>query len=94
MYTTINGFFLIGGSRSSYFEDFDLDTAVNAAVSTYDEKKQDEAWRQAGEVMFSRHSHIPLFWIPAQIVANPKVVSEYIFPGNVSGTWSHVYTMK
>ena len=94
MYTTINGFFLIGGSRSSYFEDFDLDTAVNAAVSTYDEKKQDEAWRQAGEVMFSRHSHIPLFWLPAQIVVNPRVVSQYVFPGNVSGTWSHVYTMK
>jgi ABC-type transport system substrate-binding protein len=94
MYTTINGFFLIGGSRSSYFEDFDLDTAVNAAVSTYDEKKQDEAWRQAGEVMFARQSHIPLFWLPAQIMANPKIVSQYVFPGNVSGTWSHAYTLR
>jgi len=27
-------------------------------------------------------------------VVNPKVVSSYVFPGNISGTWTHLTAVK
>jgi ABC-type transport system substrate-binding protein len=94
MFTTMTGYFLMTGGRANNFEDYDVDRYALAAVSTFDEKKQDENWRQVGELMFSRQSSIPLYWLPAPIVYNPKFVADYHYPGNVTGTWTHTYTLK
>jgi peptide/nickel transport system substrate-binding protein len=94
MFTTMTGYFLMSGGRANNFEDFDVDRYALMAVSTFDEQKQDAAWRQVGELMFARHSSIPLYWIPAQVVYNPRVVADYHYPGNVTGTWTHTYTIK
>ena len=47
MFTGFTGLFLTWGGRGNGFEDFDVDRYVLEAVSTFDEKKQDEAWRKA-----------------------------------------------
>jgi hypothetical protein len=44
--------------------------------------------------MFVKHSTIPLFWIPAQAVVNSQVVADYVYPGNITGTWTHVTGIK
>jgi peptide/nickel transport system substrate-binding protein len=94
MFTGFTGLFLTWGGRGNGFEDFDVDRFALEAVSTFDEKKQDEAWRKVGEVHYVKHAAVPLFWLPAEAVINSKVVSDYTFPGNVTGTWTHVYTAK
>ena len=48
MFTGFTGLFLTWGGRGNGFEDFDVDRYVLDAVSTFDEKKQDEAWCKAG----------------------------------------------
>jgi len=90
----MTGYSLTWGARGNYFEDPDLDQGALDAVTTFDEQKQDEGWRRGGESMFVKHSTIPLFWIPAQAVVNPQVVADYVYPGNITGTWTHVTGIK
>lgn len=54
-----------------------------------DEKKQAELWRQYGDHVYKQHYAIPLFWIPAEVVANTKIVGDGVFPGSITGTWTH-----
>ena len=67
---------------------------MNLISNTTDEAKQDELWRQVGNVMFEHHMSVPLFWLPAEIVVNPIIVSDYIFPGSITGAWTHVQNIK
>jgi ABC-type transport system substrate-binding protein len=53
-----------------------------------DTKKQEELWRKIGDEMFVQHMCLPLFWIPTEAVVNTKIVADYVFPGNISGTWA------
>jgi hypothetical protein len=36
---------------------------------------------------------IPLYWVPVHAVVNPDVVEDWIFPGTVSGTWTHFWNI-
>lgn len=94
MFTGFTGLFLTWGGRGNGFEDYDVDRYALEAVSTFEQAKQDEAWRRVGEIHYTKHAAIPLFWLPAQTVINTRVVSEYTYPGNVTGSWTHVYTAK
>ncbi len=94
MFTGLTGYFLTWGGRNNGYEDVDVDRYTLDAVSTFDEGKQEEAYRKVGESMFTKQPAIPLFWLPALSVANPKIVSEYTYPGNITGTWTHQYTIK
>ena len=53
-----------------------------------------ELWRKIGDLLYDRHLSMPLFWLPAEAVYNPKFVSDYVWPGSISGTWSHVENIK
>jgi ABC-type transport system substrate-binding protein len=88
------GYHWTGGPRGSGTEDFELDAAVNEIGNTLDLEKQAALWQKVGNVTYDKHLSMPLFWIPAEIVADPKVVSDYVFPGSISGTWTHVHNIK
>ena len=32
--------------------------------------------------------------VPAEIVVDPKIVGDYVFPGSISGTWTHMQNIK
>ncbi len=83
-----------GGPRGSGTEDPELDAAVNQISNTLDLKLQDELWRKVGTVTFEKHLAMPLYWLPAEIVVDPKIVGDYVFPGSISGTWTHVQNIK
>ncbi len=59
-----------------------------------DDQKQEALWRQLGDLMFAAHQHVPLFYLPVQITYNPKIVGEYVFPGSISGLYTHLETVK
>ncbi len=94
LFTGLTGYFLTWGGRNNGYEDYDVDQFTLEAVSTFDEKKQDEAYRKVGESQFTKHPAVPLFWLPALSVVNPKIVESYTYPGNITGTWTHYYTIK
>ena len=64
------------------------------AASTLVASAQDAALKQMGELAFSINASIPLYWLPIQIAYSPDVVSDYVFAGNISGSWTHLYNIK
>lgn len=59
-----------------------------------DPQKQEALWRKLGDEMFTAHMCVPLFWLPAEAVVNSKIVGDYLFPGSISGTWTHPENIK
>ena len=59
-----------------------------------DLEEQAKAWREWGEVIFSTHANLNLFWLPAEATVNPKFVSDWVFPSNVTGTYTHIPHIK
>ncbi len=93
-FTSINVYNSYIGPRGLGVESFELETILNQIKNTLDEKRQEELWRQLGDITYNLHTTIPLFWVPAEAVADPKVVAAYTYPSSISGTWTHVDTIK
>jgi peptide/nickel transport system substrate-binding protein len=90
---------LIGMAYNSYLgytgvEYPDTDALVEQIYRTVDQTEQDKLWRQLGDRMYDRHMQMPLFWTPVEIVANPKAVSGYVFPGSAPGAYTHLENVK
>ncbi|MFN0069891.1 MAG: ABC transporter substrate-binding protein [Chloroflexota bacterium] len=94
LFTGMTGYFLMLGGRNNGYEDFEIEKFSLDAVSTFDEAKQEEAWKRVGELMYTKHPTVPLFWLPALGSVNSKVVKSYSYSGNITGTWTHTYTFK
>jgi len=70
------------------------DLYENQIRLTLDPQKYDALWRQLGDMAFERHMNVPLFWIPAEASVDPRIVADYQFPGNISGTYTHPEYIK
>ena len=66
------------------------DSIYYEVARTLDADKQNELLRQLGEISFLGYYDIPLFWLAPEAAYNPDVVSDYVFPGSVTGTWTHM----
>ncbi len=80
--------------RTAGISILDGDKAFDLAKNTLDEKKQDEYLRQAGSVWYDQHHGAALFWLPQEVVANTTIIAGYPFPGNVTGSWTHLEYIK
>jgi ABC-type transport system substrate-binding protein len=76
------------------YQDAEINGYYVEATSTLSLDGQDTALRKLGDRSFGLNQSIPLFWIPAKIAIDPNVVSDYVFPGNISGSWTHLYNIK
>ncbi len=50
--------------------------------------------REIGDIRFNDFSDIPLFWLFAEATINPRVVAEYVFPGTITGYYTHLEYVK
>ncbi len=82
------------GSGGTGVNDADLEKALFALTTTYDQKKREELWRQAGDALYYKHLTVALFWFQAEAIVNPNVVADWTFPGSLTGTWTHVHLLK
>ena len=82
------------GSRSFGVELPEANKYLEQVGNTLDEKLQDEYWRKAGEVMFTQHKEIPMYWLPIEATVDPKVVADWVYPGSATGSWTHVENIK
>lgn len=53
-----------------------------------------QLWTEYGDLLFDNHTHMPLYWLPAEVLVNPEVVSDFEWPGALSGFWSHMWGLK
>lgn len=72
----------------------EVDDLLKQTLVTLDENRQKELWRRVGDARFEAIQEVPLFWLPVEVVADPKIVEDWVFPGSISGSWSHVDLIK
>ena len=75
--------------RGGGFEPLEINPLIKQLQQTMLPTEQDKLLRQIGDIAHPIHIAINLFWLPPQIVLNPEFVSSWVWPGNVSGLWSH-----
>ncbi len=63
---------------------------LNKLRPTIDPSKWDGLFRELGNMLYERHTEIPLFWLPVYAVVDPQVVAEYPFSGTLTGPFANV----
>ena len=46
--------------------------------------------QEIGDHKFTEFAEIPLFWLFAEATVNPKYIAEYVFPGVITGYYTHL----
>ena len=72
----------------------EMDDAYERFISETNAERRNEIAREWGNLHYNLHASNPLFWVPAEIVVNPEFVSDYVWPGAFTGTWSHIANIK
>lgn len=72
----------------------DVDAVLKEIARTVDDKKREALWVKAGNLAYDQHKFVPLFWLPVEAVIDPKVVSDWVFPGSITGNWTHLWNIK
>jgi len=76
------------------YQHADTDAIFRKIQQELDPEKHAPYWQELGDRSFDLHSNIPLFWLPAEAVLAPSVVTDYPWPASISGTWTHVENLK
>jgi hypothetical protein len=50
--------------------------------------------RTIGDHLFEEFADIPLFWFYNEVVANPKAVADWTYPGIGAGRSTHFHLLK
>jgi len=85
---------LVAAATSTAVTDNTVDRLLRELRGTVDEKKRDELWRQVGDTGFDAYMNLNLFYLPAEVVVNPKIVGGWVFPGDITGGYTHVWEIK
>ncbi len=78
---------------SGNYQDAEMNKIRLVGANTLVASKQDAAFKELGERAFSLNASIPLYWLPIKMAYNPDVVSDYVFSGNISGSWTHLFNI-
>ena len=67
---------------------------IRKIATTVDPQELETLWREAGDAAYDLYLHLLLLWLPAEAVYNPDIIAGYDFPGSITGTWTHIPTIK
>ena len=76
------------GSITS-LEDKVIDDIYDQWLNSADKAERAQLLTQIGDWKFDNYAEAPLFWIPSQVVADPKVVADYTWPGTIDAGFDH-----
>lgn len=77
-----------------HYEDEFIDKKYLELTQTTDPETRDRLAREVGDHLFAQFPDIPLFWLFNEIVVDPKVVAEWIYPGTGGGRTTHFHLLK
>jgi len=83
-----------GKSPNHHFEDEFIDTHYLTLVQTVNRDERQRLARTIGDHLFEEFADIPLFWFYNEVVANPKVVADWTYPGIGAGRSTHFHLLK
>ena len=81
------------GSGHIYEDEF-LETKYLELTQTTEPEARDKLAREIGDHLFDQFADIPLFWLFNEVVANPKVVESWTYPGTGGGRTTHFGLLK
>jgi ABC-type transport system substrate-binding protein len=87
------GYFSQEGVGKTYEDPF-IDQKYEELVQTADPAVRDRLAREVGDYLFAQVPDIPLFLLFNEVVANPKVVSSWTYPGTGGGRTTHFHLLK
>jgi peptide/nickel transport system substrate-binding protein len=50
--------------------------------------------REMGDHKFYEFADMPMFWLKADATVNPRYIAEYVFPGSITGFFTHLEYVK
>ena len=72
----------------------EINALTEKGMMTLDPEEQFNIWRSIGDAYYETYQTLPLFWLPAEAVYNPEFISDYVFPGSITGTWTHIQNIR
>jgi ABC-type transport system substrate-binding protein len=78
------------GAGTSGFTTLDTTNMLIDALTVMDPDKFAGEMKEIGEISFTQHFTVPLFWIPSEVIVNPKVVASWEWHGSLSGIYSNM----
>jgi ABC-type transport system substrate-binding protein len=72
------------------FQDPRIDAFSSELDRTVDNGERSRILREVGDIIFYEHGIIQMFGLNAEIVVNPKYIANYVFPGLMSGYYTHL----
>jgi ABC-type transport system substrate-binding protein len=72
------------------YSNAEMDVLHKQARASLDAGPRDALIRQWGEISFTQFSSVPLYYLPVKVVVNPDIVADYNYPGNISGSYTHL----
>ena len=71
-----------------------IEERIEALNRVVDPKERARLLREIGDHKLTNFSEMPLFWLFAEVAVNPKYVAEYVFPGVITGFFTHLEYVK
>ena len=65
------------------------DVLYDKATQSVDAAVKTDALQQIGDLNFDLYSMVPIVWLPAEIVIDPKEIGEYVWPGSINASFTH-----
>lgn len=84
---------VIGGKSGGDFIEF-ADQVMVKLRRTLDPNQWDAVYRETGNMLYDKHSLIPLFWLPIYAVVDPNIVADYPFSGTLTGPYADIEYIK
>jgi ABC-type transport system substrate-binding protein len=71
-----------------------IEERIAALGTVVDRGERGQLLREIGDHKFDEWAEVPLFWLFAEAAVNPKYVAEYVFPGVITGYYTHLEYIK
>ena len=81
-------------SPNHHYENEFVDKNYLALTQSVDPKERQRLARTIGDHLFEEFADIPLFWFANEVVANPKFVGTWVYPGLAAGRSTHFHLVR
>ena len=71
-----------------------IEERLEALSKVVDRGERARLLREIGDHKFNEFAAMPLFFLYADAAVNPKYVAEYVFPGVITGFFTHLEYVK
>ena len=81
-------------SPNHHYENEFIDKQYDLLTKSVNPAERQKIARAIGDHLFEEFADIPLFWFANEVVANPKVIGEWVYPGLAAGRSTHFNLIK